>query len=74
MIAVDKRRSLNRMISRAIVVIWRNPDNDWNYFRLERVQGNRIALTGMSDDDGNHHVGDFFWANLDEIKSIKLRD
>jgi len=79
-----KKKSLKRksfdlskckhLIGKAVVVRWNKPENDWNYFRLERIDDNSCCLSGMTDDNGVHHVGDFFRADEDEIRSIAERD
>jgi hypothetical protein len=58
----------------AVVAIFKDPDDDWRHFRIERVEDQRIAFTGMTADDGTHHDGSFFWAEADEIRRIYLRD
>ena len=57
----------------AVVIRWKDPENDWHHFRIERVDGDRIALTGMTDPHFCTHNGDFFWVNASEIKSVRLR-
>lgn len=60
-------------IGRAVVVDFKDEYDDWHHFRIERVTGHRIAFTGMTDNEGNHHDGDFFWANASEIDNVELR-
>ena len=58
----------------AVVVDFKAVEDDWRYFRIERVEGQKIAFTGMTDDDGTKHDGNFFWVGASEIQSIRLRD
>lgn len=57
----------------AVYIEWADAE-DWHYFRIERVKGREIALTGMIDHEGVRHSGDFFWVNCSEIEEIQLRD
>ena len=61
-------------LGRAVVIDFKDPESDWRHFRVERVLGSRIALTGMTDDLGAKHRGDFFWVAPNEIKKLELRD
>jgi hypothetical protein len=56
----------------AVEVTWYSKHYDWRMFRIERVWDDRVAFTGMTDAD-RHHDGSFFWCQLSDIKSIKLR-
>jgi hypothetical protein len=62
-----------RLVGRAVVIHWADPDCDWMHFRVERVEGQRVALTGMTDDRGNTHKGDFFWCNFSDMIQVALR-
>ena len=64
---------LVRLVGRAVVIHWTDYDSDWRHFRVERVEGNRVALTGMTDDEGHTHIGDFFWCNVSDIMQVALR-
>jgi len=64
---------LKKLIGRAVVVKWKDPDSDWHHFRLENVVGESVCFTGMMDETEHHHVGDFFRTALQEIVSIKER-
>lgn len=57
---------------RAVVIHWKD-DSDWNCFRIERVSRKSIALTGMTNKDGDRHCGEFFWVRPNEILTISLR-
>jgi hypothetical protein len=57
----------------AVEIDFTDPDWDWRHYRIEQVNGSRIALTGMTDEDGTHHDGDFFWVDASDIKKLKLR-
>lgn len=63
-----------RNIGRAVVLRWRNQDDDWQFFRVEAVlPGGRIALTGMCDNTGSEHTGDWIVSKVDEILWMVLR-
>ena len=64
---------LKKLIGRAVVVKWVNPNDDWYYFRLERVDGETICLTGMTDDEGTQHQGEWVRASFNEFNDIKER-
>jgi hypothetical protein len=67
-------KDCRRWLCRAVVVTFTDEDYDWRYFRIERVSGQKIAFTGMTDADGNKHDGDFFWVKASEIESVTLRE
>jgi hypothetical protein len=67
-------KDCRRWLCQAVVVIFTDENSDWHYFRIERVFGDKIAFTGMTDAEGNKHDGDFFWAKASEIESVKLRE
>lgn len=69
-----RSREIARLVGRAVVIRWHNKDSDWLHFRLERVEGNLVALTGMTDDEGNKHNGDFFWCDVSEMMQVEIRD
>lgn len=61
-------------IGRAVVIEWEDDQADsWHHFRVEDVQNDEIALSGMADDDRNQHDGSFFWETPHAIKTIKRR-
>lgn len=64
---------LKKLIGRAVVVKWEDPDNDWSCFRLENIVGDSICFTGMTSEEDDHHIGNFFHAPLCDIVSIKER-
>jgi len=64
---------LVRLVGRAVVIHWFDEDYDWRHFRIERVEGDQVALTGMTDDKGNTHKGDFFWCNSSDMMQVALR-
>ena len=68
------RHKFIQYLGRAVTVRWNNLDHDWHHFRVERVKGNRVALTGMTNDEGMPHLGNYIWCDLSEFKSVKLRD
>lgn len=68
-----RSRDLVKLVGRAVVIHWVDEDSDWKHFRVERVEGNRVALTGMTDDEGNTHKGDFFWCNVSDMIQSELR-
>ncbi len=57
----------------AVYIEWADQE-DWHFFRIERVGVQEIALTGMTDDQGNQHRGEFFWVEASEIYKIELRN
>lgn len=57
----------------AVYIEWVDPVDDWHHFRIERVDGKRIAFTGMIDNNGWENDGDFFWSDVSEIMAIELR-
>ena len=59
---------------RAVIVSFKDQAYDWTCYRIERVKGKRIAFTGMIDQFDDPHKGDFFWAYVDEIANIQLRE
>ena len=66
-------KDCRRWLRCAVVVDFRSEDSDWHCFRVERVFGGRIAFTGMTNESGDKHDGDFFWAEAKEIMQVKLR-
>jgi hypothetical protein len=66
-------RFARRNLLHAIALTFKDPKYDWHHFRIERIRGNIISLTGMADSDGIHHDGTFFTVRADEISQISLR-
>ncbi len=66
-------KKLKKLEGKAVVVVFKDPNCDWKHYRLERVSGSQICLTGMTNDEGDPHDGSWVPADVSEIRSVKRR-
>jgi len=69
----DISEYFQKCVGRAIVIAWHNKNHDWYHFRNEGIFAGRILLSGVADDIGNRHTGDFFTCTPSEIESVVIR-
>jgi hypothetical protein len=59
-------------MSELVHIVWKNPDNDWNYFWLLKETKNKLYLQGADSPEGDRHDGDKFWINTSDIRALKV--
>jgi len=53
---------------RRVRIVWRHPDDDWQYFWLLDKRKKLVRLQGRDDPvTGSKHDGDKFWAPMADI-------
>lgn len=70
----DEAKNLLTMKGNPVKIDWRNPEDDWPYFRLLEVsmEDSAIKLRGMDFPDGSaKHDGDEFWADWRDVMNIE---
>ena len=66
-------KNLSAMKGGLVEISWRNPEDDWPYFRLLEVseKDSTIKLRGADFPDGSAiHNGDEFWADWRDVTNI----
>jgi len=74
-------QNLRAMKGRFVKITWRNPNDDWPYFRLLEVnaKASTIKVRGMdypAQFGGHKHDGDEFvtdWHDVKEIEPVMVR-
>ena len=67
-------KNLRTMKGKFVEVKWRNPADDWPYYRLLLINplSASIKLRGMDFPDGRaKHDGDEFWADWSDVADIQ---
>ena len=69
-------KNLRTMKGKFVRIDWRNPYNDWPYFRLLEVsqKDSTIKVRGMDyplEFGGHKHDGDAFYADWGDVKAIE---
>lgn len=67
-------KNLKTLKNRYVRITWRDPRDDWPYYRLLdiRSRDGTIKLRGMDYPDGSaKHDGDVFWADWADVLDIE---
>lgn len=67
-----EKDELEDMVGKRVYVVWTKKHNDWHWFTLLEIEGNKIMFRGEDSPEGYKHAGDKFWINRSEIAAIKL--
>lgn len=60
---------------RLVEIEWRNPDSDWPWFWLLRMDGEWLELKGADFPDGSaKHDGDSFWVHKSDVRTMRSND
>lgn len=63
-----------RNVGKAIVIDWKNPEDNWFYFRILEIRNkDEILIKGMDEPGGSKHKGDEFWVSISDVKTAGLR-
>lgn len=57
-------------MNQRVVVEWRDPANDWHWFRLLDLHGDWVLLKGTAAPDGTKHTGGLILVHRSEIAGI----
>jgi hypothetical protein len=60
-----------------VKIDWYNQDWQWNHYRIENAafgdQGEAwVMMIGISNEDDDPFIGDYFWIRLSAIATIEL--
>lgn len=67
-----ERKNWRARIGKLVKIEWTDPECDWPYFKVLKIERNTIKLRGADYPDGYaKHNGDEFWVMDRDIRTVE---